>query len=194
MSYADRTIREFLDDVASHEVTPAGGTTAALGGAMGTALCEMVCLHTTGRDGSGDGAPELAEIRDDLAGQRERLLDLADRDAEVVEELLATFRDGGDRAAAQKRATGVPLAIADACAPVLEHAVVVTERGTPNAVPDAGIGAYLVRAALDATVFTVRTNLDHLSDPAFTDEMETRAADLERSAERSFERIVANLE
>ena len=194
MSYAEQSIRDFLDDVASHEVTPAGGTTAALGGAMGTALCEMVCLHTIERDEYADVAEEMAERRDDLERQRELLLELADADAAVVDELLAAFRDDAGQTAAQKKATGVPLAIADACVPVLEHATVVIENGNTNAVPDAVIGSHLVYAALEATVFTVRTNLGHLSDPAFVDEMETRAADLERSAERSFEQIMATLE
>ena len=90
MTVADRTIGEFLNDIASENVTPAGGTAAAIGGATGAALCETVCIHTIERDGPADGKTELAEIRTDLGTQRAHLLDLAERDAEVV----AAFGEG----------------------------------------------------------------------------------------------------
>ena len=194
MTYGDRTIEAFLDGVASREVTPAGGTSAALVGAIGTALCEMVCLHTVGKDEYADVEAEMADARDELRAQRELLLDLADRDAEVVEELLGASDDGSDPTAARKRATGVPLAIAEACLPVLERAAVLTEKGNRNAAPDAGTGSFLVRSALGASLFTVRCNLDGIPDPSFVEEMEARAADLERAAEAEFERALANFD
>ena len=194
MNYGDRTIVDFLDDVASKEVTPAGGTATALVGAIGTSLCEMVCLHTIGKDGYADVEREMAEIGRELGAQREILLGLADRDAEAVDELLATTRDGSDPTAATRKATGVPLAIAEACLPVLEHATVLAERGNRNAVPDAGTGAFLVHSALRASLFTVRINSAQLSDPAFAEGIDDRAADLERSAELEFERVLSSIE
>lgn len=194
MSYGDQPIGDFLESVASSEVTPAGGTTAALVGALGTALCEMVCLHTVGKDGYADVEEEMAERQDELGNRRRVLLELADRDAAVVDELLAARRDEADRTAALKKATGVPLAVAETCLLVLEQATVVTEAGYGNAVPDAGTGSFLVHAALEASVFTVRTNVELVSDPAFSAEMETRAAEIERSAEVEFERVRSRIE
>ncbi|MEF8842205.1 MAG: cyclodeaminase/cyclohydrolase family protein [Haloarculaceae archaeon] len=194
MSYVDGTIDEFLDGVASRTVTPAGGTAAALVGAIGTALCEMVCLHTIGKDGYADVEGEMTEMLEDLGTQREFLLELADRDADVVDELLATSPDEPDRVVAQKRATGVPLVIAEACVPVIEHATVLAEKGNRNAIPDAGTGSYLVYGALQASVFTVRCNLDRISDPSFVEEMGTRATELERSAETEFESVISTIE
>jgi formiminotetrahydrofolate cyclodeaminase len=194
MRYGDQSIRGFLDDVASQRVTPAGGTGAAIGAAIGTALCEMVCLHTVGRDEYADVDRELVERREALRGHRDTLLELADRDADVVDELFGGAPDEAGRTVAMKRATGVPLAIAEACLSVLEHATVVTEKGNRNAVPDAVTGSFLVHSALEAAVFTVRSNLRHLSEPAFTGETETRAAAVERAAETEFERILANVE
>jgi len=194
MSYEDRTIDEFLDEVASRAVTPAGGTAAALVGAMGTALCEMVCLHTVGKNGYADVEAEMTGMLEELEAQRGALLELADRDADAVDELLATSPDGPDRVAAQKRATGVPLAVAEACVPVLEHATVLAGKGNRNAVPDAGTGSFLVYGALEASVFTVRYNLDRVPDPSFVEEMETRAAEIERSAEAEFETVISTIE
>ena len=194
MSYGDQPIRDFLDGVASSEVTPAGGTAAAIVGAIGTALSEMVCLHTIGKDGYGDVEAELAEIREDLGTRRAFLLDLADRDAEAVDDLFAASRGDADRPVALKQATGVPLTIAQACLPVLEQTTVVAEKGTRNAVPDAGTGSFLVHSALQASVFTVRTNVASLPDAAVAERMERRAAGIERSAEVEFERVLSRIE
>lgn len=195
MTYADRPIDDFLSAVASESVVPAGGTTAAVVGATGAALCEMVCLHTIGAD---DVDPDrddatLPSIRDDLRWYRERLLALADADADAVATLLAA-QPADDATPEAKRATGVPLAVAEACAAVLDHAAVVTEAGTPVAVPDAVTGAFLARAAVRATAFTVRHNADRSADLAFADEMVRRAAAVERDAERACERAVAAAE
>lgn len=201
MTYADDSIDDFLSAVASESVTPAGGTTAAVVGATGAALCEMVCLHTLDA-GEGDAtdaadgatATDLPSIRDDLRWYRGRLLSLADADADAVATLLAarpTDGAGTGSTTAAKRATGVPLAVAEACSAVLDHAAVVTEAGSPVAVPDAVTGAVLVRAAVRATAFTVRHNADRSADPDFADEVVRRVAAVERDAERACERAVA---
>jgi formiminotetrahydrofolate cyclodeaminase len=193
MTHQNRTIDEFLGDVASREVTPAGGTAAAVAGAIGTALCEMACLHTIGRAEYADVEAEMTETLDDLTTRRELLLELADEDSNVVDELFGGSHDGTSEAAA-KRAAGVPLTIAEACVPVLERASVLVETGNRNVVPDAVTGSMLVRSALEASLFTVRSNLSRISDQSFVEETETRASELERAAGTEFERVLANAE
>jgi formiminotetrahydrofolate cyclodeaminase len=193
MTYESQTIDEFLGDVASRAVTPAGGTAAAVVGATGTALCEMVCLHTIGKEEYSDVEAEIAEIQDELGARRGLLLELADEDSNAVDELLHGDPDGTHQTAA-KRATGVPLAVAEACLPVLERAVVLTEKGNRNAVPDAGVGSVLVHAALEASLLTVRSNLPGIRDQSFVERTKTRASELEHAAETEFERVLANVE
>ncbi|MFB6184337.1 MAG: cyclodeaminase/cyclohydrolase family protein [Haloarculaceae archaeon] len=189
MIYREQSIDDFLDAVAGRRVTPAGGSATAVVGATGASLCEMVCTHTIEYDDHEE--TDLSEVREELHTLRTRLLDLADRDAEAVDALLAASDD--DLPAAEKRATGVPLTIAEACLTVLEDAVVVTARGTPNAVPDAGTGAYLARGALDASLFTVRYNTSDIDDPSFVADMEERTDAVETAATDAFEQVVANV-
>ena len=189
MTDGERSIEAFLSAVASEEVTPAGGTAAAVGGPTGAALCEMGCLHTVGAEGANDSdAPDLPSIRDDLRWYRGRLIALADADADAVAALLAAHPDG--IGTEHRRATGVPLAVAEACSAVLAHAAVVADVGNPAAVPDVAAGAFLAHAAVRATVFTVRHNADRLSDDAFADEVVRRSAAVERDADRAHERAV----
>ncbi|WP_058991972.1 cyclodeaminase/cyclohydrolase family protein [Haloarcula sp. CBA1127] len=196
MTFADQPIGEFLDDVASGQVTPSGGAVAAVGGAMGAALCEMVCIHTASTDGSSVESGELSTLADALADCRERLLDLADEDAVAVDAVGAAFESGDDARvqAASKRSTEVPLETAEVCLDVVEHARTVTTKGTAVAVPDAAVGAMLAAAALQASVSTVRANLDMIDDESFVAAMKRRADETEAAGEAALDEAVANAE
>jgi len=190
MDYRTATLDELLAAVASERVTPAGGSAAAVVGAVGTALCEMCCVHTAGHDGT--DAPGLAGVRDDLRRQREHLLDLAAADEAVVDDLFAA---GGDpEQSAVKRATGVPLTVAVACRTVLDLSARVAADGVRSALPDVETGATFVHAALRASLSTVRHNLDRASDEAFVDDVAGRVADVESGGERAYERVVRRVD
>lgn len=196
MTIADQPIGEFLDAVATQQVTPSGGAVAAVGGAMGAALCEMTCIHTVSGDEPGAAPTELAAVRDTVADRRAQLLTLADEDVIAVDAVQAAF-DSGDDARIQatlQRSTEVPLETAELCLDVLEHAVTVTAEGTSVAVPDAAVGALLAHAALRASVSTVRANLDTITDEAFVAEMEERSAAAETASERALAETLANLD
>ncbi|QCC47560.1 cyclodeaminase/cyclohydrolase family protein [Halobellus limi] len=189
MSYDDVRIGAFLDDVASERVAPAGGTVVAVAGAMGAALCEMACIHTTNAGEAsdatvrqGDGAAERSfeVIRDDLARQRRELLALAAQDATLVDELFGGDGEPTDRLA--KRASGIPLATAESSLAVLEDAAAVVERGRSGVAADARAGAYLADAAVQASLSTVRVNAAALSDHSFAETMTDRADAVSSSA------------
>ena len=199
MTFADRTIGDFLDSVASSSVTPSGGATAAIGGASGAALCEMVCIHTLRKDGYGDVEQELTDARDELDAHRTRLLELADEDSAAVEDLQAAFEtpddEGRDEAVreAAKRTTEVPVATAEACLAVLERATVVAEKGTRNAVADAGTGAFLAHAGVRASVSTARHNVGTIEDATFVAATETRLAEIDDAAEAALRQVTENV-
>jgi len=192
MDYRAHSLDEFLDSVASENVAPAGGTATAVVGATGASLCEMVCIHTLGSEEYADVTEEIAALRDDLRKQREHLLDLADADATVVDKLFSSV-DGEIKEFAIKRSIGVPLTIAVACRNVLELAVDVASAGTQNALPDAGTGTILTRAALQAAVFTVRSNVNWVSDQSFVDEVEARTTELETRADDAQEQVIRHV-
>ncbi|MFD1633483.1 cyclodeaminase/cyclohydrolase family protein [Haloplanus ruber] len=171
-----RALGRLLDDVASASAAPAGGTAAAVTGALGTALCEMVCLHTDGNE-----AGTLADVRADLRITRDHLTDLAAADASVVDDLFAS--DGNPSEAGRKRAVGVPLTTAAACLTALELVVEATERGTPPTVADAATGVLLIDAALRASLRTARHNLSWVADPVFVAGIEERAARIDAQAD-----------
>lgn len=191
MSHRDQTIAELLSGIASDRVAPAGGSGAAIVGAIGAALCEMACIHT-GNESRAEAA-NLAAVGDDLRRQRTHLLNLADTDASLVDELFAG-PDGAMDDSEIKRSVGVPLTIAEACLNVLDLAIEVTESGDKNAVLDAGTGVHLVHAALQASVLTARSNLDQLSDRSFVSTVQRRVTEIAASGDESYRQALANVE
>lgn len=187
------TIEEFLLRIASENVSPAGGTATAVVGAIGASLCEMVCIHTVENDEYADVSTEMTAVRDELRRQRAQLLTLADADANVVDELFSTVDDGTSQSTV-KRSIGIPLTVAEACENVLDLAVAVSETGTRNALADAGTGVILVRAAVRASVFTVRSNLDRVSDQSFVDHVEQRLTEIESRSDEAYERTMRRIE
>ena len=175
-------LADLLSEIASASVSPASGTAGGVVGAVGTALCEMVCIHLRRAGVSTDA--DLAGLRQELEADRARLLTLAEADAAVVEELFGAAGNG-DEPSVRKRSVGVPLALAETCLDVLETATVVTGAADRPVVVDAGIGAYFVDAALRTALFTVRTNLGSVTDESFREETERRAADVESAADRA---------
>ena len=63
-------IEKFLDDLASQNATPGGGSAAAIIGAMGAALVAMVCNLTIGKkkyaDVEGEMRALLAKLDDPI--------------------------------------------------------------------------------------------------------------------------------
>lgn len=199
MTFANQTLDEFLASVAAPTVTPSGGAVAAVGGAFGAALCEMACIHTVEKEGYADVHAEFGDRRDELAEHRTRLLELADEDAVAVEELQAAFETSDDGRAElvqdrALRAVDVPVAVAESCLDILEHATAATANGNTNALADAGSGALLTRSALRSSVLTARTNLELLEDTATVSEIDDRLDTISNESDEALSRITSNLE
>jgi len=191
VTYDDTPIGEFLDAIASERVTPAGGTAAAITGATGAALCEMVCVHTVdAADVRSDAGSEatvgesdgesLTELRTGLRRRRRKLLALGGKDATLVDELFGD--EGTPSTRLQRRAAGIPLAIAEEAVAVLTDAETACRRGRSGVAADAKTGAYLADAAVRASLETVRINVAALPDRSFAMDLEDRAATVDESA------------
>lgn len=193
MTYAEHTIDELLARVASRDVTPAGGTVAAVAAATGASLCEMVCIHTLEKDEHADVAADMADLRDELRGHRRQLLELADADAAVIDEVFGSSDVAPDQSDL-KRSITVPTTIAETCLSILEGAVEVSETGTPTALADIATGAFLVHSALRASVFTARANVGRITDDGFAEDVDRRTTELEAAAADARDRVVRTVE
>jgi methenyltetrahydrofolate cyclohydrolase len=183
-----KTMRAFLDEVASSSPAPGGGSVAALSGALGAALTSMVCNLTVGKKKYADVDDEMKNVLEQSEHLREQFTNLIDRDTQAFNKVMEAITLPKDtdpqkalRAAAireaTKEATLVPLEVMKHCIDALALAQAVVSKGNVNSVSDAGVSAYMLHAALEGAALNVRINLNGLNDPEFvgwkTDEVQS---------------------
>jgi glutamate formiminotransferase/formiminotetrahydrofolate cyclodeaminase len=154
---------------------PGGGSVAALAGALGAALAQMVAGLTAGRKKYVAVDAEMREIGLQAAGLVNTLSALVTRDAEAYGAVTAAYKlpsEPQDAANARQAAitdallgaAEVPLETARACAKVAELAATCAVKGNTNAVSDAGVAALLADAACRGAVYNIRINVSSLED------------------------------
>lgn len=191
MNYGNQSIDRFFELVASEKVTPAAGSVNAIVGAAGAALLEMVCLHSQSADRPAEVLTRLEDVGDELRERRGHLLELSKADANAVDALLEVPKNQSG-SQESKRATGVPLAIAESCLEVLTAAPFVLNQGNQNAVPDGITGLLLAHGAIQASIFIVRTNTEQLADSTFSNKMDDRATEIEVAADDLYRNVIEN--
>ncbi len=184
----DHPVHRFLDDLASADPTPGGGSAAAVMGAMGAALVAMVCRLTIGKK---DHEGVEAAMRQALAkaeALRQRLTEMVATDVQAFDALMAAYRlprsneqEKLARAAAiqeaLKQATDAPLDCALACAEVIELSQQVAPEGSRGVISDAGVAALVAQAGLRSAALNVYINVPSIKDGEF---VRSRRARLDR--------------
>ena len=176
----DRTIRGFLEELASSAPTPGGGSAGAFVGAVGAALLAMVGNLTAGKKGYESVDRSMRDLVAQSDRLRSELVRLADEDVRVFGEVMAAYRmprgDDGERAARRAAiqralldATEAPLELARVCSEVIELAATAAEEGNTNVVSDAGVGVVAAHAALRAAALNVYINAGSIDDREFAD-------------------------
>jgi len=177
MPLAD-TLQPFLNELAGGKPTPGGGSAAAAVGAMGAALVSMVCNLTIGKEKYADVEVQMRETLARSEVLQAELVQLIDEDAAAFNLVMAAFRlpKTTDKEKAVRReavqtatqkATLAPLAIARACAEVIELGQLAAEKGNANAISDAGAGVTFAQAGLKAAALNVLINLPAIKDETF---------------------------
>ncbi|KAA0002351.1 MAG: cyclodeaminase/cyclohydrolase family protein [Thermoplasmata archaeon] len=188
--FGDETVKDFLEKVADSSPTPGGGTAAALVGSLASALSEMVCNLTIGKEKYKDVEDEIKKERGKCMEYRKKLTALMDDDARAFNKVMEAFRIPKEREGrkeviqeAYKEAASVPLATAEYCLKVMESARKIAEKGNKNSITDAGSSVVLANAAFRSAIFNVRINLSGIKDENFVGQTEKKIAAMEEKVE-----------
>jgi formiminotetrahydrofolate cyclodeaminase len=190
----EQTIDAFLATLASDSPTPGGGAVAALAGASGAALIEMVCNLTIDKKNYEDAWDRMRDVRGEAERARSELVALADRDATAFDGVIEAFRMPKDteeqkavRAAAIQRgylaAAQVPLEIARASASLMPLALETVERGNVNAASDGVSAAQMLFAGTECAIYNVQINAAALKDQAAAGALRDEVGSLQGKAE-----------
>ena len=205
MTFASQSLQTFLDQVASAEPAPGGGSVAALSGALGASLVAMVCRLTIGKKGYESVSDEFLSILPRAEKLQGELRDLMQTDTHAYARVMDAYKlpktTDAEKAARTraiqdglKHASDIPLRVAELCAAVLELARPIAAKGNKNAASDGAVGALMAEAGLRGAAFNVSINLGSISDVAFVQEHRERVAKLVVDAERAKAEILKTVE
>jgi formiminotetrahydrofolate cyclodeaminase len=182
--YINESLKKYLDDLAARLPAPGGGSAAAMGGALGTALLEMVCNFTMGneryKDVEGDikrHIISLKKIRDDFSA-------LIDGDVSAYTAIRAAFKikDEKNIDKALKEGYYICLNICKLSRGGLSIAQDIAFKGNKNLITDVGCGAGLLKAAFDCGMFNCEINLNGIKDKDFVRAQREELGNLLRDA------------
>ena len=166
----EEKISKFLKDLSSSKPTPGGGSAAALVGAIGASLIEMVANLTIGKKGYEKSIEEIKEIKTKAEKNKNKLIRLADKDSKAYADVMKVFKlpKGSKRdyhiQKALKKATLVPLETALSSTEVLKLAKQITKIGNKNAKSDAASALHFAKASVSSALENVKINLDLIKD------------------------------
>ena len=173
--------REFVNILASDAPAPGGGGAAALVGAIGTALGNMVGSLTVGKKKYADVESEIIALKAKCDALQTQLLDQVAADEEGFLPLAKAYgipQDDPNRAEILENATvaacAVPMRIMELCCESLDCIAVFAAKGSRLAVSDAGCAAVCVKAALQAASLNVFINTKSLQNRAVAEEMNAK--------------------
>ena len=189
MKLTEKSVSNFLDELASNAPAPGGGSVAALSGALGAALVSMVCNLTLGKKGYEDVQDDIKDLLAQSEGLRKKLSDLLEADvaaytgySKAAKMPRATEEEKAERSkamlAALKVATDVPLSIAETAVKVMDLCMPAAEKGNKWAVSDAGVAVLMAEAALRSAALNVLINLGTLKDEEFVNDRRAKLESL----------------
>ena len=182
MDMTMESCRKFVEVLASEAPAPGGGGAAALVGAIGTALGNMVGSLTVGKKKYAAVEAEIIELKAKCDALQKELLDQVEADEINFVPLAKAYgipKDDPNRAQILEEATLVacstPMKIMELCCQAIEYIAVFAEKGSRLAVSDAGCAAVCVKAGLQAASLNVFINTKTLKNREVADEMNAKA-------------------
>ena len=176
------TSRKFVEVLASDAPAPGGGGAAALVGAIGTALGNMVGSLTVGKKKYADVQDEIIALKAKCDALQTELLNQVEADEINFLPLAKAYgipKDDPNRDKVMEEATiiacSTPMKIMELSCQAIEYISVFAAKGGRLAVSDAGCGAVCCKAALQAASLNVFINTKSLKNREVAEQMNAKA-------------------
>lgn len=208
MELMNLSCEAFLEDLAGSAPAPGGGGAAALVGAVGAALGNMVGSLTVGKKKYAAVEADILVLNRRAAALRKQLEGLVQADADAFTPLAAAYKlpketpeqqahKAAVLEAALEGACAVPLEIMSACCEGIALAAEYAEKGSVMAISDAGCAALFCKAALQAAGLNVSINTRLMADKAHAAALNAQAdamlAEFVPQADQIYEKLTHSL-
>ncbi|PKM50739.1 MAG: methenyltetrahydrofolate cyclohydrolase [Firmicutes bacterium HGW-Firmicutes-7] len=176
----DKSIVEFLNETASSNPVPGGGSIAAQSGATAAALVEMVANLTIGKKAYENVSDEMKQVAQKAGVLRAELIKEIDRDSDAFKEVMAAYKlpknskeeqefRSNKIQACTKYAALVPLEVARKSYEIIQLSKEVVNTGNKNAVTDGIVSAMMARTSALSAIYNVKINLSSIKDVDFVE-------------------------
>ncbi len=197
----DMSLKAFANETASESPAPGGGSIAAYTGALGAALGTMVANLSSHKRGWDHRWEEFSEEAEKGMRIQKHLLQLVDQDTQAFNQIMEAFslpksneEEKANRTkaiqSATENATRIPLKVMETTLESFELLKNMAEKGNPNSVSDAGVGALCARAAVRGAMLNVRINAADLSDKDLAKDLLNKGTAIEEKARTLEEEIL----
>jgi glutamate formiminotransferase / formiminotetrahydrofolate cyclodeaminase len=177
----------FLDAVAEPTATPGGGSVAALAGALGASLGQMVASLSRKKKSQAAFVDQLSDVLSKLQAASKMLSEAIDRDSASFDHVMAAYklpketsneqvqRDAAIQTAMQGAAT-VPLEVARRSAEVFELLGRLESISSPSMFSDIKVGRLMAAAGAKGALDNVAINLESITDATFAARLRSESA------------------
>jgi glutamate formiminotransferase/formiminotetrahydrofolate cyclodeaminase len=197
-----KNLIDFANETASESPAPGGGSISAYVGALGASLAAMVANLSSHKKGWDDQWKFFSDYAEKAQQIKDRLLVLVDEDTNAFNKIMdafslpkATDEEKAIRSNAiqdaTRYATEIPLETMKVASRAFEIAEAMVEKGNPNSVTDAAVGALCLRTAIFGACLNVEINASGLKDKESANALITEAKKLRTDAEDWEKKILA---
>jgi len=197
----DLTCTGFAEETASESPAPGGGSISAYMGALSASLATMVANLSSHKPGWDDQWEYFSDWAVKGQALKDELLHLVDEDTNAFNMIMNAFglpkKTDEEKAArtaaiqeATKFATQVPFRTMQKSFECFEVCRAMVEKGNPNSVSDAGVGALCARSAVMGACMNVRINAKDIKDEGWKADILAKAAEIEANAIKEEAEIV----
>lgn len=189
----DMNIQDFLDQTASNDPVPGGGSVAALSSALASSLAAMVANLTVGKKNYEEVSDEMSIIAEKMIAFKNEFVELIDKDANSFDDVMKAFKlpketdeEKAERTSqiqmGMKYAASVPLEVAKKTSELFDSIEELVVKGNQNAQTDALVAGMLARTAMLSALYNVKINLGSIKDEAFVESTSVEVKKLEKLA------------
>jgi glutamate formiminotransferase/formiminotetrahydrofolate cyclodeaminase len=191
----------FMNETASESPAPGGGSVSAYMGSLGVALGTMVANISSHKRGWEDRWKEFSDFAEKGKEIQNKLLQLVDEDTAAFNMILnalnlpkKTEEEIVIRKSAVQEATRnamlVPFKVMETAFSGFGLIREMVEKGNPNSVSDAAVGALAIRSCIRGAFLNVRINASSLEDKEFVSDLIKKGQVIESEAAREEEAIL----
>lgn len=175
MKIADKSIDEFLNDIATKPCTPAGGCIAALCAASSAALMEMVARHTfNNKKKSSDVVDYMGEIAKVSSEYRKSFLNYMDIDTKAYKDVINAQKNKEKNLEEyHKTSVNIPLEMANKLFNLINIIRKVIEDGSEVLVTDGVAALLMAKVTLISLIYHIKFNLIYIKDKNFVGKINT---------------------